>query len=687
MRRVSKLLTVLVAIIGLVGSLLLPLQKAHADPACPVGKSLNVVAHEDDDLLFLNPAIQNDIAAGKCVETIYTTAGDGGMGSSYWMGREAGERAAYAEMAGVSNSWNTVSYSLLGHTVQLATLQSNPNVTLMFMRLPDGGANNGTEGFPSTNYMTLKKLWQNSIGTLSPLDGSPSYTRQQLIDVLSSRMAIFGPDTIRVQDYTLDYTDADHLDHQSTAYFARAAHQANTPNAHQFVGYMDYPSSNQPANVNGTDLTNNQNAYFAYDAVGNNGNCMSTTSCSDPNLLAWLQRMYTVGSESGSTPWAYETLDGDSGSVSQQTADTGRQPTSITFNNKLYTFYYDRGLGDLRMATTPSLSNPQWTFSTLDGEGGANGRQNSDLGQTPTAVVYGNAIHLFYYDEGAGNIRHAFSTDGSTWYFETLDGDPGSLGGLDHNLGQTPVALVYGSSLQVFYYDATAGNLRHAFYDGSWHFENLEGDPGSISHYDANIGLNPTAVIYSGTLQLFYYDATAGNLRHSWADGTGWHFENLDGDTGSIAGNNTDTGHHPSAVVWNNALHIFYYDATNGNLRHMWTAPSTPWQQENLAGDPYANIRFDGDLGQMTSAMVDTATASTSTLQVLTYDATNQQLVRLWNDGTAWHEEHLDGFGATPQGAVGADAGWDPQAIDFDGRLNVFYTDNGDTNLRHMSLQ
>src|SRR5579862_2763584 len=46
---------------------------------------LNIVAHQDDDLLFMNPDTQKDINEGHCIRTIYITAGDSGAGSYYWL--------------------------------------------------------------------------------------------------------------------------------------------------------------------------------------------------------------------------------------------------------------------------------------------------------------------------------------------------------------------------------------------------------------------------------------------------------------------------------------------------------------------------------------------------------------------------------------------------------------------------
>src|SRR4051794_9535498 len=62
---------------------------AAGAPGCS-RTSLNIVAHEDDDLLFMNPDIQNDLAAGSCMTTVFLTAGDGGYGTAYWHERELG---------------------------------------------------------------------------------------------------------------------------------------------------------------------------------------------------------------------------------------------------------------------------------------------------------------------------------------------------------------------------------------------------------------------------------------------------------------------------------------------------------------------------------------------------------------------------------------------------------------------
>src|ERR1700749_3509165 len=65
--------------------------------AAAAGPTLNIVAHEDDDLLFLSPDLLHAIQGGGKVRTIFVTAGDAGSGTSYWTGRQNGMLAAYAQ--------------------------------------------------------------------------------------------------------------------------------------------------------------------------------------------------------------------------------------------------------------------------------------------------------------------------------------------------------------------------------------------------------------------------------------------------------------------------------------------------------------------------------------------------------------------------------------------------------------
>ena len=273
-------------------------QAASASSQTP-GATLTVVAHEDDELLFMSPDLLHAIRAGVAVRTVYLTAGDDGMPASYWTTREEGPRAAYALMAGTANSWTESDAGVPGHPVPLFTLTGNPGISLAYLRLPDGNLNGS--GFASTGNESLQKLWQGTIPLITAIDESSSYTQSSLIAALASLMAGFRPAQIYTQDFVGTYGDGDHSDHYTTAYLTQAATQQYTA-APPVTGFEGYGTSGLRANVSGADLTAKQNAFYAY-AKDDSQVCDSKSSCAGGDYAAWLQREYTV-SAAGAAPVA-----------------------------------------------------------------------------------------------------------------------------------------------------------------------------------------------------------------------------------------------------------------------------------------------------------------------------------------------------------------------------------------------
>ena len=378
--------------------------------------------------------------------------------------------------------------------------------------------------------------------------------------------------------------------------------------------------------------------------------------------------------------WKFENLDGDSGSIAGNNYNLGQTPIEVQFGSDLYVFYYDTQNGVLRYGwSDPSTG---WHFAVLDGEGGSGGRVSANVGLAPTVTVYEGVLELFYYDSTAGSLRHAWSTNGTSWSFETLDGPGSSITGhSEDNVGATPNVVVPDSkTLEVFYYDVSAGTLRHAWEKGTgWHFETLDGSSGSVSKAVANVGTDTTSAVYNGNLNLFYSDISNGDLRHAWENETGWHFENLDGDAGSIAGYSASVGHNPVAVVFGETLQVFYYDETYGNLRHAWEAPSVGWQFENLEGNSSGTVSsYHSNVGLM-----PTATVLNGSLQVFYYELTGGNLRHAWTTSSGWKFENLDGAGGEPAGRSNDDTGYDPVALPYEEHIELFYTDVANGNLRH----
>jgi LmbE family N-acetylglucosaminyl deacetylase len=275
---------------------------ARADALC-AQKRMAIVAHQDDDLIFENPSLLEEIAAGDCVRTVFVTAGDAGLGEAYWREREEGSRVAYATMAGVANVWTTSEPSIAGHTLHVETLVGKPTVSEVYLRLPNGGPTGA--GYAATGYKSLPKLWRSHnpqpaelppLSTLSALDGSATYTYDGLLATLEDLIEEFQPDILSTQDFTHEFGTGDHADHITTAKLTQIAN-GSYKSEHVLRSYMDYESENHPVNVFEPELAKKLNAYYAYAAHDSNEACASQTECEQPfyaDYWAWLKRQIVL---------------------------------------------------------------------------------------------------------------------------------------------------------------------------------------------------------------------------------------------------------------------------------------------------------------------------------------------------------------------------------------------------------
>jgi LmbE family N-acetylglucosaminyl deacetylase len=258
------------------------------------------VAHQDDSLLFQSPALLQDIQSGRCVRTVFVTAGDAGRPSSYWEGREEGVEAAYAQMAGVNDDWTASQISADGHSIRLETLDGDPDVSVAFMRLP-GGSPSG-EGYESHGFQSPMKLWKGGTGGSAPtissteaVDGSATYTYQGLIDTLAAMMDSFEPRQVVTQNYTEKFAGPDHADHVAIAYFTRAA-SALYDGSHRLRAFEDYETSSRPQNVFGELLGAKSFAFYTY-GVHDDDACSDEVHCASTEYAKWLLRQYAAASE------------------------------------------------------------------------------------------------------------------------------------------------------------------------------------------------------------------------------------------------------------------------------------------------------------------------------------------------------------------------------------------------------
>ena len=258
---------------------------------------MNIIAHQDDDLLFTNPDLQRNIDAGDCVRTIYLTAGDGGMDEQYWTSREKGAIAAYATMAHTSaDNWTQKTIKVAPNAwATITSPKNNRNISLIFMRLPDGGLQN--EGFVDSGYATLSRLYGGSIESITTVDKNSTYRNEELKSALATLMGYYKPSEIRTQSTQNSETLPDHADHIATSLFAQEAHKAylakaGTSDTVAFRTYLGYPVRENAENIFEADRDKKLAAFLAYAQL-DSAVCGTLEAClSTPTYGQYLTRQY-----------------------------------------------------------------------------------------------------------------------------------------------------------------------------------------------------------------------------------------------------------------------------------------------------------------------------------------------------------------------------------------------------------
>jgi LmbE family N-acetylglucosaminyl deacetylase len=250
---------------------------------------MDVVAHEDDDILFIDPATSTDVAAGRCLTTVYLTAGDDGQGASYWHGREDGAMAAYAEMAGRRNSWTTATLETASGQAAVTRTLDGGNVRLIFLRLPTGSPG----GRAVHDHECLSRLRAGAIAQVHAVDGTASYTSASLRATLTGFMTTFRPSVVRTLDYVDRYGDGDHADHHNAAYYSYEAQRSYTT-PHRLQGFRGYPITRLPANQPDAVAARKLAIFLAYSAHDSHV-CQTAVACHrDREYWPWMLRAYQV---------------------------------------------------------------------------------------------------------------------------------------------------------------------------------------------------------------------------------------------------------------------------------------------------------------------------------------------------------------------------------------------------------
>ncbi|MEV5592835.1 PIG-L family deacetylase [Streptomyces sp. NPDC052496] len=220
---------------------------------------LHVIAHADDSLYFMNPALEQSLRSGARSVTVCLTGGESdgrntaehGRGArmpprdrpAFARARTNGLRAAHAVMATGDplSPWDVEAVSLLpGFQAEMQTLRAAPHHQLVFLELVEAR----TVSQPRAR--SLRGLWLGAVDTLptlrpedTPVQRTFQYTRQQLVDSLIALLERVRPTVVRTLDPNAVHAPHqpppdgdpkvrgllyyDHQDHIASAYFTQAA--------------------------------------------------------------------------------------------------------------------------------------------------------------------------------------------------------------------------------------------------------------------------------------------------------------------------------------------------------------------------------------------------------------------------------------------------------------------------------
>jgi hypothetical protein len=254
------------------------------DNSLPIGaplthaRDLAIVAHAEDDLVFMQPDLLERMLGGG-VMNVYVTDGD-----SPALEHE-GLLHAYSAATG-HEGWSCGWIDVLETPVEHCRLE-DAHLSLIFL------------GYPAADVLgveltSLTHLWSGEIASATTIGARPvRFTRGLLIDTLRGLITVTEPRTVRTLDFASTH-GPEHSDHTITgaATLLAIARAKQTP---ALISYRGESTGRERANVS-VPLFTRSAALLGFFTACAEGCAVCGERCDDvgPARAVWMQRRYAI---------------------------------------------------------------------------------------------------------------------------------------------------------------------------------------------------------------------------------------------------------------------------------------------------------------------------------------------------------------------------------------------------------
>ncbi|WP_406277802.1 PIG-L family deacetylase [Embleya sp. NBC_00896] len=479
---------------------------------------MQILAHPDDDLYFMNPELLEGIRAGGSSTSVYLTAGEI---QDPLLLRQQGIMAAYAAMAEKwGSSWTGSSITVANAKAEVYTLDDRPDIRVVFLNLPDDACLQPLAQNPAGSCIT-----KNPASPGTGVNATYVYRPEDLSEALYQLLREYRPAGVRILDANPDIRNqSDHRDHISAAIFANRAigRYSATETSRIFVAaFQGYGTANAPDNLAEDDLYNKLAASGEYESIATNA--QGTQAWRRPQYERWsrgsnwigrntdggLQAFAVVGEkvltwrQSANGTWsAAQQLPSPGGPLAPglsvgNNPDGRLQVVGRRLDNDAIMTIHQTAVNGNFAASWSNFGNPNDLVDTT---------KRTQVG-TPLMVRNADGLLQIFVKNGAGRVGTVYQSNPSNGAWDLGWKDIGGLGVQD---GLSAVVNGVGR-IELFGWTLNSGRVGKL---ATWY----QGDTkGQFSHNPflvaSNVASAPTAMVAAnGRVRVFYRTSGTGSV-------------------------------------------------------------------------------------------------------------------------------------------------------------------------------